>query len=255
MPSDRLAAAVRGLPAPWQGHFFDAVDSTQDEARSAAQCGAPSRSLFVADYQRAGRGRAHRQWLAPPGSALLMSILFREETKSPSIRPWRYTRLASLALVAAIDRHLPEAATAIKWPNDVMLDERKVAGILAETSWNGQQLDVLVGVGLNISAAPGDIPGATCLLAAQPMDAAPLDRGELLLTFVSQLDQLCAAPEDALAAAWDARLWRKGQRLRMLDGAREDEEVVVLGALPDGSLRIRGNDGGERTTTTGELLA
>jgi BirA family biotin operon repressor/biotin-[acetyl-CoA-carboxylase] ligase len=261
MPSDRLAAAVRGLPVPWRGHFFDAVGSTQDEARLAARRGAPSRSLFVADYQHAGRGRANRQWLAPPGSALLVSILFREETSStsPSIRPWRYTRLASLALTAAIDRHVAGAATAIKWPNDVMLDNRKVAGILAETSWNGQQLDVLVGVGLNVSASPSDLPEATCLEAARLVaSAAPLDRGDVLLTFVSQLDTLFAAPEADLAAAWDARLWRRGQRLRLLDSAHgeaQQEEVVVLGALPDGSLRVRSRDGRERITTTGELLA
>ncbi len=256
MPSDRLAAAVSGLPAPWQGQFFEAVDSTQDEARAAAQRGAPTRSLFVADYQRAGRGRGARAWLAQPGSALLVSILFREAARSPAIRPWRYTRLASLALVAAIDYYLPDAATAIKWPNDVMLDDGKVAGILAETSWNGQQLDVLVGVGLNVSAAPGDdVPGATSLQAARPAGAAPLDRGDVLLTFVSQLQARCDEPEADLAAAWDARLWRRGQRLRLLDGGGEEEEVVVVGGQADGALRVRGRDGRERITTTGELLA
>jgi BirA family biotin operon repressor/biotin-[acetyl-CoA-carboxylase] ligase len=253
MVDDKLAATVRRLPAPWHGHFFGAVNSTQDEAREAAQRGTPSHSLFVADYQRAGRGRASRRWLAPPGSALLMSILFREDTESPAIRPWRYTRLASLALIRSIDHHVPGAATAIKWPNDLMLQDLKVAGILAETSWDGRMLRVIVGVGLNVSETPTDVPGATCLQAARAASSGPLDRGELLLTFVSQLDLLLAEPDDVVAASWDARLWRRGQRLRLLDGHR-DEEVVILGALPDGSLHVRSADGRERITTTGELL-
>ncbi|HEY1292679.1 MAG TPA: hypothetical protein VGJ60_06250, partial [Chloroflexota bacterium] len=110
MSGDRLAAAVLSLPAPWQGHYFATVESTQDEARAAARRGAPTRSIFVADFQRAGRGRAQRQWLASPGSALLLSILFREET----MRPWRYTSLVSLALVQTIDHLFPAVRTAIK---------------------------------------------------------------------------------------------------------------------------------------------
>ncbi len=254
MASDSLAAAVLELPAPWQGTFFDAVDSTQDEARVAVQHGAPSRSLFVADFQRAGRGRASRQWLAPPGSALLLSMLFREEVQTAAIRPWRYTRMASMALIGCIEHFVPGAAIAIKWPNDVMLDDSKVAGILAETSWDGRQLQVIVGLGLNVSAAPAEVAGATCLQAARASDALPLDRGDVLLTFVSQLERLFAQADEVVSASWDARLWRRGQRLRMLDGDRA-EEVVILGALPDGSLRIRDSHGRERITTTGELLA
>jgi BirA family biotin operon repressor/biotin-[acetyl-CoA-carboxylase] ligase len=254
MGGDRLAAAVHRLPAPWHGAYFDTVDSTQDEAREAARRSAPSRSLFVADYQRAGRGRARRQWLAPPGSALLMSVLFREEVDTPAIKPWRYTRLAALALIGSIEDHISGAQPAIKWPNDVMLHDAKVAGILAETSWDGRQLQVIVGIGLNVSAAPAEVPDATCLRTAQPPGAAPLDRGNLLLTFVSQLDALFAEPDEVVSEKWNTRLWRRGQRLRMLDGDQE-EEVVILGAQPDGALRVRGSDGRERVTTTGELLA
>jgi BirA family biotin operon repressor/biotin-[acetyl-CoA-carboxylase] ligase len=254
MAGDRLAAAVRALPTAWHGQYFDTVGSTQDQAREAARRGAPDRSLFVADYQRAGRGRAQRPWLAPPGRALLMSILFREPVEAPAVKPWRYTRLASLALLGAIEHHIPSAATTIKWPNDVMLQDRKVAGVLAETSWDGLELQVIVGVGVNVSATPAEVPDATCLDVARSSASASLDRGELLLTFVSRLDSLSAQPDEVLAATWDARLWRRGQRLRLVDGDR-DEEVVVLGVRPDGALRVRGADGHERITTTGELLA
>jgi BirA family biotin operon repressor/biotin-[acetyl-CoA-carboxylase] ligase len=255
MAGDRLAGAVLSLPAPWHGHYFAVVDSTQDEAREAARHGAPTRSLFVADFQRAGRGRAQRHWLAAPGAALLLSMLFREHAETDAIRPWRYTRLASLALVQTIDRLFPQVTPAIKWPNDVMLllrhDDAKVAGVLAETTWDGRELQVIVGIGLNVSAPPADVPRATCL---QPAVDRPIDRGELLLTFVSQVESLFSQPDDVVHAEWQSRLWRRGQRLRLLDrGVAED--VVVLGANRDGSLHVRASDGSERTTTTGELLA
>src|SRR5579859_3747756 len=105
MVADELAAGVAALPRHWHAHYFAAVDSTQDEARAASRSGAPHRSIFVADYQRAGRGRQGRAWLATPGVALLLSIVFRDSAPTPI--PWRWTSLASLALAEAIEHVLP----------------------------------------------------------------------------------------------------------------------------------------------------
>src|ERR1051326_5424969 len=138
MATDRLAAAVVGLRAPWYGQSFKEVASTQDLARAAAASGAPDRSIFVAEYQRAGRGRQGRTWLAPPGTALLMSILFRETTSPSMPVPWRFTSLVSLSIAQAVDELLPACSPSIKWPNDLMLGDRKVAGVLAETRFDGR---------------------------------------------------------------------------------------------------------------------
>ena len=153
-------------------------------------------------------------------------------------------------LLRAVACHLPAAAIAIKWPNDLMLDDEKVAGVLAETTWDGHALQVIVGLGMNVASAPPQVAGATCLQTAADR---PIDRGDLLLTFLSQLDALFDAPSDAIYQRWQARLWRRGQRLRLLDRG-VDDEVVVLGADLDGSLHVLGSDGRERTTVTGELL-
>jgi BirA family biotin operon repressor/biotin-[acetyl-CoA-carboxylase] ligase len=250
--NDQLAAAVGRLPAGWRGHYFEAVESTQDEARAAARANAPSRSIFVADYQRAGRGRQGRSWLASPGQALLLSVVFRET--SAALVPWRWTNLASVSLVEAIQDLVPQSRPAIKWPNDVLLGDRKTAGILAETSWDGQQLVAVVGVGVNVStpaSALAVVSGtATSLREACAQE---VDRGELLLAFVRRIDHWLPQPVTQLFAAWQARLWGRGQRLRMLDLGRE-EDVVVLGVEPDGSLRVRMADGTERQTVTGELI-
>src|SRR5438132_4735203 len=106
MDAERLLAALESLPPTWHTRFFAQVESTQDEARSAARSGAPSRSIFVADFQRAGRGRQGRRWEARPGSALMLSMLFREITRGP-VQPWRWTSLASVALVEAVHELVP----------------------------------------------------------------------------------------------------------------------------------------------------
>jgi BirA family transcriptional regulator, biotin operon repressor / biotin---[acetyl-CoA-carboxylase] ligase len=252
MVDDELAAAVAALPRHWQTHYFAAVDSTQQAARAASRLGALHRSIFVADYQRAGRGRQGRAWVAPPGVALMLSVVFRD-TASPPV-PWRWTSLASLALAAAIEEILPGLWPTIKWPNDVLLNDRKVAGILAETSWDGRQLLAVVGVGVNVRTKLAELAmvggAATSLSVASGQD---VDRGRLLHAFVRQMDDWLERPAAERYAAWQARLWGRGQRLRLADLGRE-EEVIVLGGEPDGSLRVRLSDGTERLTTTGELI-
>ena len=202
----------------------------------------------MADEQVAGRGRHGRQWLAAPGTALLLSILFCEAVHLP----WRYTSLVSLALAEAIELVVPGVRPAIKWPNDlVLVDGRKLAGVLAESFSEADHLVVIVGAGLNVSASPTGLPGpATSLSAAA---GRPVDRGELLHALVGRLDAWLARPVDAAQSAWQTRLWGRGQRLRLTD-LGTDETVVVLGAEPNGALRVRLPDGSERWTTTGELL-
>jgi BirA family transcriptional regulator, biotin operon repressor / biotin---[acetyl-CoA-carboxylase] ligase len=252
MLDDGLAAAVEALPRHWYSRYFATVQSTQDEARAAARGGTRHRSIFVADYQRAGRGRQSRPWLATPGVALLLSLVFRDPEPAPV--PWRWTSLASVALSEAIEALLPDLRPAIKWPNDVLLNDRKVAGILAETSWDGQQLIAVVGVGVNVRTPSTDLAAlgvpATSLRVASGRD---VPRGALLQAFVERVDGWLERPAAELIRAWQARLWGRGQRIRMADLGRE-EEVVVLGAEADGSLRVRLADGAEHVTTTGELI-
>jgi BirA family biotin operon repressor/biotin-[acetyl-CoA-carboxylase] ligase len=253
MVDDGLANAVAALPCSWQARYFAEVDSTQAEARAASRPVTRHRSIFVADYQRAGRGRQGRTWVAAPGVALMLSAVFRDTSSEPM--PWRWTSLASVALCEAIEAILPGLRPAIKWPNDVLLNDRKVAGILAETRWDGVELVAIVGVGVNVRTPPADLamiaPPATSLTVAAGRD---VDRGRLLHAFVNRLDACLERPAAACFAAWQGRLWGRGQRLRLVDLGRE-EEVVVLGAELDGSLRVRLPDGTERRTTTGELSA
>ena len=255
---DHLAqAATRGaLPPGWRVTYVPSTSSTQDLARAAAQAGAPTGSVFVADYQTAGRGRQGRRWIAPPGSALLLSILFREEARAPA--PQRYTMLVSVALAEAIEELAPEVSPAIKWPNDLMLGGRKLAGVLAETAWDGEQLAVIVGVGTNVRLGGADLASVAPLATSLVLEAGRwVDRGELFLAFMRRIDAWLPRSLPDLHAAWHARLWGRGQRLRLRGGAagpEQEQEVVVLGADLDGSLRVRLASGAELRTASGELI-
>jgi BirA family biotin operon repressor/biotin-[acetyl-CoA-carboxylase] ligase len=247
MAADSLADAVQRLTPPWRGAWFESVESTQDVARLAAERGAPGRSVFVADVQRAGRGRNGRIWLAQPGAALLMSILFRQDG-APS-RPWRYTSLAALALLQSSQSFLSRGRLAIKWPNDLMLDDCKVAGVLAEATWHGDHLHAIVGIGLNVAAAP-DLPQTVALAAYADQ---PIDRGNLFLSYIDRVERWLHEAPDHLHATWQQHLWGRGQRLRLADLGRT-EEVVVVGVEHDGALQVELADGTRQVTTTGELL-
>ncbi len=240
----------------WTVQYARTVGSTQDVARAAAAAGAPDRSAFVAEYQSVGRGRRGRHWVAPPGTALLLSVLFREESPAPA--PQRYTMLVSVALAAAIEQVAPGLRPAIKWPNDLLLGEQKVAGILAESAWDGHKLAAIVGAGTNVRVPADELARAGA--RATSLEAAlgrHVDRADLLVALLRSVDDWRARPPSELAAAWRARLWGRGQRvqLRGLDAAEPGEvEVVVLGAELDGSLRVRLADGTERLTMTAELI-
>src|SRR3954467_1525943 len=118
------------------------TDSTSDRARELAGAGAPHGTLVTAAEQTAGRGRQGRTWSAPPGRALLMSLVLRE-----------WPRLLPLAAALAVAEVAGEATT-LKWPNDVLLDSRKVAGILVEG--RPQEGWMVLGIGLNVALAPDD---------------------------------------------------------------------------------------------------
>jgi BirA family biotin operon repressor/biotin-[acetyl-CoA-carboxylase] ligase len=240
------------LPPGWRVLHEPSVESTNDLAREAARRDWPDRSVFVADYQTKGRGRQGRIWLCPPRAGLLMSILLRRRDAPP----YTYTMLAAVALSEAIERLLA-LEPAIKWPNDVVLDGQKVAGVLAEATDDGRERTVVVGVGVNVNLEPeelADLPNATALSIEAGV---PVHRGELLALMLERLDSWLKRDrhvfEDGLWQAWNGRLWGRDQTVRVQEGA---ERLVgtVLGGDRDGTLLVRLADGAVRRIVAGELL-
>jgi len=192
---------------------FRRTDSTNRRARELVQAGAPHGTIVTADEQTAGRGRQGRSWAAPPGSAVLMSVVVRE--------PSEILPLAAAVAVCDACGGLP---CRIKWPNDVWIDRRKLAGILVEG--RPQEGWAVLGVGLNVASAPAGLP-ATHLREHDP-DATVADT---LRRLVTALDRRLAAPSGEILAEWRARDALVGERVRWDGGAGAAAGIDQTGAL------------------------
>ncbi len=211
-----------------------ATDSTNERAKELALAGAPHGTLVTADEQSAGRGRQGRAWTAPPGSALLMSLVLRE------LDP-----LLPLAAAVAVCEALPEDADArIKWPNDVWLERRKLAGILVEG--RVQEGWAVLGIGLNVSteAFPSELAEIATSLRLSGFD---LEREPLLAELLLTLERRLATPEDELLAAWAERDALRGERVRW-DGGQGTAAGIDRG----GSLIVETEEG-RTTLAAGEV--
>src|SRR5689334_7142588 len=165
-----------------------------------ALAGAPDGSVLVTEHQTAGRGRLDRTWEAPRGSGIAVSVLWRPEG-IPAERLGWLPMLAGVALLDAIRAVAPDVAAGLKWPNDLLLgpDRRKGAGILAEmTPVSGGGPGVVLGMGINVDAPAGTLPGTATSLAAE---GARVDRSELLVALLRNLAERESAWR---AAAGDA---------------------------------------------------
>jgi BirA family transcriptional regulator, biotin operon repressor / biotin---[acetyl-CoA-carboxylase] ligase len=194
------------------------TDSTNERARELAGGGAPHGTLVTAAEQTAGRGRQGREWLAPPGSAVLMSVVLRELSEV----------LPLAAAVAACDALPLEAA--IKWPNDLQVEGRKLAGILVEG--RPQEGWAVLGIGLNVSEAPD--PRATSL-RDHGVDASVDD---VLAALVAALERRLREDAASILAAWRERDALRGQEVRWRDGSG-----VAAGIDDSGALLVETGDG------------
>jgi BirA family biotin operon repressor/biotin-[acetyl-CoA-carboxylase] ligase len=221
------AAAVRAAAGERWSRIEVVTETGSTNADLLADPDAPHRALLVAESQVAGRGRLDRAWVSPPRAGLTFSVLLRPPV---AIARWGWLPLlAGVALHDAVLR-VSGVAVAVKWPNDLLAGERKLAGILAQTSGDA----VVLGIGLNVSSAadelppqsPGSMPPTSLLLS----DARSLDRTELLVATLAELDgrlgQWAGADGDAeragLAAAYRERCATLGRQVAVsaTDGRR-----------------------------------
>jgi BirA family biotin operon repressor/biotin-[acetyl-CoA-carboxylase] ligase len=202
---------------------FRAVDSTNARARGLAERGAPDGTLVTAGEQSAGRGRQGRTWSAPPGRALLCSLVLRD--------PPRLLPLAAGVAVA----ELAGAGARVKWPNDVLIDARKLAGILVEG--RPQERWAVLGVGINVAVRHGDLPpelrDRAGTLGQRPEDLEPV-----LERLLGGLERWLAAPPDAVLEELRSRDALLGRHVRWAGG--EGEAAGVDGA---GRLVVATGDG------------
>ncbi len=235
----------------WHVRRFGTIDSTNRWLLDEARAGAPEGLVVVADHQTAGRGRRGRTWSAPAGSSLLVSVLLRPRLDIG--RAHVLTMAAGLALRAAVEQAASVHA-GLKWPNDLVVNDRKLAGLLAETdlSADGELSAVVIGVGCNVEwhdFPPELAVGATaCNLEA----GRSVDRAAVLDSFLDDL-ALRLDTLDAVPAAYRTALSTLGRRVRVDLGTR-----VIEGTATDindlGKLLVTTDDGSPEIVSVGDVV-
>ena len=213
-------------------HWFDVIDSTNRYLLDRAADGAQEGLVAVADEQTAGRGRLDRTWVAPPGAALLVSVLLR-----PALPPERLHLLTLATALAVIDA-LPGVDARLKWPNDVVVDDRKLAGILAEADGAGA---IVIGMGVNVRR-DGLAPEVRETAAAYDVD-----RHELLVAWLCRLHARLDALDGTVADAI-ARSATLGRHVRV-ELARETFEGTARALTGEGYLVVD-----DRVVTAGDVV-
>ena len=232
--------------------LLSSTESTSDLAKQAAREGAPHGALWVAEEQTAGRGRRGHSWLCPAGEGLLFSVLLRIPCVPSRIPP--VALVAGLAVRDAVARAAPGAQVVVKWPNDVLVEGRKLAGVLVEAVTIGSRVEgIVVGIGVNVHtrAFPEEIADrATSVALVAP--SAP-DRASLLAAILGGLDRdahvVLARGLGLVRGRLEAADGLRGRRVKN-DGG---DEGVGEGIDDDGRLLVRRDDGVLTRWSAGEV--
>ncbi len=234
---------------------FDELGSTNDEAKRQAEEGAPDGTVVWARSQTAGRGRRARQWVSPPGN-LYCSILVRPAQTSSAVAA-QYSFIAALAAFDALEAAGAGRGLAVKWPNDLLLNQCKVAGILLESSLIGERtVDwIVAGVGVNLTSHPEvEAPIAASDLAAEGCVVPAA--GELLSALVAAFDrwQRCWVGQgfEPVRDTWLTRAMGRGKPVRVeLEGEAIEGRFADL--APGGELIVELGDGSRRAIAAGDI--
>ena len=232
----------------WKVIRYGQVPSTQDLAREAAQNDGGIGTVILAESQSAGRGRRDRSWVSSVGGLYFTAVL------RPSSRPGLIPLMAGVAVAEAI-RRLTGLGAELKWPNDILMGRRKVAGVLAETVWRGDEaLHTLLGIGLNINnILPEDLPQATTLSKELGHE---VDAESLLSELLGEIGVWSERLDESLDRVLDA--WRDlsatlGRKVDVIDSTGERIKGVAVDVDLDGALLV--DVGGEiRRVHSGTLV-
>lgn len=235
-----------------------ATPSTNVELANRAAAGAPSGLVLIAEHQTAGRGRLDRTWTTPARSGLTMSVLVRPDGVPLSRWPW-LPLLAGLAVAAAV-RTQAQLPAAVKWPNDVVVGDRKLAGVLVErVEAGGPPPAAIIGIGLNVSLRRNEMPVATATSVAVAQGATT-DRTVLasavLRTLAGLLGDWESKAGDAsrgLRAAYVDACTTVGQRVRVALSADESVEGDAVGIDESGRLLLR-TSGSQLAVGAGDVV-
>jgi BirA family transcriptional regulator, biotin operon repressor / biotin---[acetyl-CoA-carboxylase] ligase len=238
----------------WDIHWLDEVGSTNTYVRDRARQGAPEGLVAVAEHQTAGRGRLDRRWESPPGANLLVSVLLRPRCGGGDVH-----LCAGAVALAGADacREVAGVEPVLKWPNDLLLDGAKLAGVLAEAEFAGPALTaVVVGIGINV-AWPGPEGAEGTCLDDVGRTAQPVDRRDLLDHLLGALGPRLALLDEAagrrvLAQEVRRRCATLGQDVRVILAG--EELTGRAAAIDDSGHLLVETASGSRVVSAGDVV-
>lgn len=233
---------------------FDEVESTNDLAKLQLSQNAPDGLVIVADSQTRGRGRMGRSWHSEPGAGIYFSILLKPHI-SPSHCP-RLTLMSAVAVVQAINKFSKTKAT-LKWPNDILINKKKLCGILSEYCKNQNQDAVIIGIGVNANHTQFPEQLSEIATSLRIENREPVDRVELLRSILVHLDEeylsFMSDKEYPLAQKWTRHSDMFGKTISLTLGT-EKTSGVALRLDNAGNLIVRTEDGRELSIDSGEVI-
>lgn len=230
--------------------YYPSVTSTMDLAREEAQRRAPEGTVVVTGEQTAGRGRLGRIWQSPGGSIALSVVLYPEVVRLPSL-----IMVASLAVVHSIE-FVTALKPRIKWPNDVLIADRKVCGILVESQVRGNVADYsLIGIGVNVNLNPADLGGVVSQATSLARELGhEVSRLEIVRQLLIEMDRwyLSLLAGESVYEEWRDKLVTLGKQVTVTWGETRCEGIAES-VDRDGSLLLRGADGSLTRIVAGDV--
>jgi BirA family transcriptional regulator, biotin operon repressor / biotin---[acetyl-CoA-carboxylase] ligase len=250
--SDILKSRLASLPIGGI-RYYESTGSTNDEAFKWIGEGASDKNLVIADEQTAGRGRMQRRWITRKGAALAFSIIFKPQ---PSTTLPLFAPLGALGVAMALE-NLYSIQPQIKWPNDVLINRKKVCGILTEASWQGDVLaGVVLGIGINIALTSVRLEDEFLFPAGSLQEnlGFPVDRLDLLAEVLNQIFkwQVRMGSEEFIAE-WNRRLAFRGEQVAISQPGQDVLTGTILQISQDGLLWVRRDDGEEVPVSAGDV--
>jgi BirA family biotin operon repressor/biotin-[acetyl-CoA-carboxylase] ligase len=255
---EEIQVVSSGLSTKYIGkkiYYYDEIDSTNDAADQLAREGAREGTIVLTDYQMKGRGRMERKWISPKGKNLLFSIILKPHIDPSFVS--LITIMSSVALAKALRKF--DLFAKIKWPNDLFVEEKKVAGILTEMKCEQDEIKYLVlGIGVNVNMDVSEFPSSLwnqasslAMLKGQPLDRKSLFE-TVLLELEAEYDLVKEGEYERILQEWSKMSLLVGKWVEVLCGSKK-LEGIVLGSGSKGELLLKLENGFVESVLSGDV--
>ena len=242
---------------PWQIHWFDTIDSTNDKAKAMAAAGAPHGTVLVASQQTKGRGRMGRSFSSPEGKGVYLSAILRPDC--PADKLMHLTCAAGVAMCDAVEA-VCGARPGLKWINDLIINGRKLGGILTELSVDpatGNVNYAVIGIGINCSQAAEDFPEeiqdiAISLQSATGKSISTDTLAAAMIHALYRMDKHLLLRQQDIIHSYKKDCVTIGKEV-LLHNSNGIRQATALDITPDGGLIVKFSDGSAETVCTGEV--